>query len=49
MDVKLIRCFIVFVVVSFILGVGSAFNGTTENVDNSTNVHNEGSTTNIAE
>ena len=34
MDVKLIRCFIVFVVVSFILGVGSAFNGTTENVDN---------------
>lgn len=34
MDVKLIRCFIVFVVVSFILGVGSAFNGTTETVDN---------------
>jgi len=32
--VKLIRCFIVFVVVSFILGVGSAFNGSTENVDN---------------
>lgn len=31
---KLIRCFIVFVVVSFILGVGSAFNGSTENVDN---------------
>lgn len=31
---KLIRCFIVFVVVSFILGVGSAFNGTTETVDN---------------
>jgi len=34
MDVKLIRCFIVFVVVSFILGVGSAFNGSTENVEN---------------
>jgi len=32
--VKLIRCFIVFVVVSFILGVGSAFNGSTENVEN---------------
>lgn len=31
---KLIRCFIVFVVVSFILGVGSAFNGSTENVEN---------------
>lgn len=31
---KLIRCFIVFVVVSFILGVGSAFNGSTANVDN---------------
>ena len=31
---KLIRCFIVFVVVSFILGLGSAFNGSTENVDN---------------
>ena len=30
---KLIRCFIVFVVVSFILGVGSAFNGSTENVE----------------
>ena len=31
---KLIRCFIVFVVISFILGVGSAFNGSTANVDN---------------
>lgn len=31
---KLIRCFIVFVVISFILGVGSAFNGSTTNVDN---------------
>ena len=31
---KLIRCFIVFVIVSFIIGVGSAFNGSTVNVDN---------------
>ena len=34
MDVRLIRCFIVFVIVSFIIGVGSAFNGSTVNVDN---------------
>ena len=31
---KLIRCFIVFVVVSLVLGIGSAFNGSTVIVDN---------------
>lgn len=31
---KLIRCFIVFVVISLILGIGSAFNGSTVIVDN---------------
>lgn len=31
---KLIRCFIVFVVISLILGIGNAFNGSTVIVDN---------------